>query len=195
MNKRDVALLLMAYTGRVLWDFHDFHRWAEKRLGRPIMTHELSLSFGTAFKELRDSITEEEWRQIARWFTGKEVEGERGTKRPKVIAVDLDGVVLDYDGWRGHDNFGKVKEGAKEALAEFKKRGWVVVIWTTRGRVDKVEKYLREQGVPFDYINENPYGPPDSSRKIHADVYIDDKAVRFRDWEQARSEVIRILEG
>ncbi len=126
---------------------------------------------------------------------GKCVWPEMKPYRPKVVAVDFDGVIVDYKEWSGHNSFGKVKEGAREVLQEFRRRGWVIVVWTTRYNKEGIRKYLEENGIPFDYINENPLGPPDTSRKIHADVYIDDKAIRFESWEQARIEVIRILEG
>ncbi len=71
MDKKEIAFFLTAATGRLFCDFGEFHKWAEKRLGRPIFTHEFS-SYGTALEELRESITEEEWRQICRWFAIEE---------------------------------------------------------------------------------------------------------------------------
>jgi|Deesub1362B_J571_1020462.scaffolds.fasta_scaffold02356_6 hypothetical protein len=115
--------------------------------------------------------------------------------RPRVVAVDLDGVILEHEGWQGHNSFGRVKDGAIEALSEFRKHGYVIVIWTTRKNVDEIRRYLEENGVPFDYINEHPFGPPGTSRKIWADVYLDDRAVRFENWEQAKIDVIKKLEG
>ena len=67
MDRREVACLLSLATGRLLWDWREFHKWCEKRLGRPIMTHEFAASPPTC-QELRNSITEEEWRQIYEWF-------------------------------------------------------------------------------------------------------------------------------
>ena len=111
--------------------------------------------------------------------------------RPKVVAVDLDGTILEYNGWRGHSRFGKPIEGAKEALEELKRRGFIIVIWTTRFNTKEIGEYLRRCGIPFDYINENPYQPPDCSNKIYADYYIDDRAVEFRgDWASVLGKIL-----
>jgi len=125
---------------------------------------------------------------------GRCVWSELKPYRPKVVAVDFDGVIVECNGWKGHNHFGRVKKGAVEALREFKERGYVIVIWTTRYNEEGIRKFLKDNGVPFDFINENPFGPPDTSRKIYADVYLDDRAVRFESWEQARRDVLRMLE-
>ncbi|ADC64719.1 Haloacid dehalogenase domain protein hydrolase type 3 [Ferroglobus placidus DSM 10642] len=112
--------------------------------------------------------------------------------KPKTIAIDLDGTILEYDGWKGHSHFGKPLPGAREALQKLKEEGFVIIIWTTRGDREKVARYLKEQGIPFDYINENPYQPPDSSNKIYADYYVDDRAVEFKgDWQEVLKKVLR----
>ena len=110
--------------------------------------------------------------------------------RPKTLAVDLDGTILEYDGWRGHNHFGKPLPGAREALQKLKEQGFVIIIWTTRQNRDKIAEYLKEHGIPFDYINENPHGPPDCSNKIYADYYIDDRAIEFRgNWQEVLSKI------
>ncbi len=110
--------------------------------------------------------------------------------KPRTIAVDLDGTILEYDGWKGHSHFGKPLPGAKEALQKLKEQGFLIIIWTTRNNKEEIARYLREQGIPFDYINENPFGPPDGSNKIYADYYVDDKAVEFRgDWQEVLRKV------
>jgi len=112
------------------------------------------------------------------------------TPKPKTIAVDLDGTILEYGGWKGHSRFGKPLPGAKEALQKLKERGFVIIIWTTRDNKEEIARYLREQGIPFDYINENPYGPPDGSPKIYADYYVDDKAIEFKgDWQEVLKKI------
>jgi|WetSurMetagenome_2_1015567.scaffolds.fasta_scaffold15150_3 hypothetical protein len=95
--------------------------------------------------------------------------------RPKVLAVDLDGTIL-------HDEFpakGDPIDGMKEQLEALRELGWKIVIWTVRDDNEGVAKHLKKHGVPFDYINENPFGPPKQSRKIYADAYLDDRAIPF----------------
>lgn len=117
-------------------------------------------------------------------------------ERPFVVGVDLDGTILDFDGWNGHKHFGKVKRGAKKALERFKRKGYVIVIWTTRSNVKDIDDCLRKNNIPFDYINENPYSPPDSSDKIFCDVYVDDRGIEFKDnWDEVRDRVIDFIEN
>jgi len=114
--------------------------------------------------------------------------------RPKVIAVDLDGVILEFDKWKGHKHFGKPIPGAREALEKLKELGFVIVIWTTRDNVDDIARVLKEHNIPFDYINENPFQPPDCSNKIYADVYVDDRAVEFNgNWDEVIEKIERRL--
>jgi len=117
-------------------------------------------------------------------------------KKPKTVAVDLDGTILEYDGWKGHNHFGRPIDGVRAALTELKRMGFVIIIWTNRFNREKIEEVLRKEGIPFDYINENPYQPPDISNKIYADFYIDDRAVEFRgDWKEVLVKIKRELEG
>jgi len=100
-------------------------------------------------------------------------------KTPKVVAVDLDGTLLEYDGWKGPAHFGKPIPGVLNALYELKKAGWAVAIWTTRRTDHALKAHLDKHNVPYDFINKNPFGPPQGSHKIYADVYLDDRALRF----------------
>jgi len=101
------------------------------------------------------------------------------TERKKVLAIDADGTLLQYDGWKGESHYGAPNPGMKEMLEEIRKAGWLIVIWTTRGSDGALRRHLAKHTVPFDYINKNPGGPPSSSPKIFADVYLDDRAIRF----------------
>ena len=87
--------------------------------------------------------------------------------------------MLEYDGWKGPAHFGQPIPGVVDALFELKKAGWAVVIWTTRRTDYALRTHLEKHNIPFDYINKHPWQPPGSSHKITADVYLDDRAVRF----------------
>ena len=112
-------------------------------------------------------------------------------RRPPVVAIDLDGVIAEYDLWRGEEHFGKPKPRAREALKKLKELGCTITIWTTRRNTKAVEKYLKEHDIPFDFINESPLPPGNGARKIRADVYIDDRAVPFINWTQALKDTLR----
>jgi len=109
--------------------------------------------------------------------------------KPKTVAVDLDGTILRYNGWKGHKHFGEPIDGAKEALEEFRKMGFKIIIWTTRPDKRSIQEVLRKHNIPYDYINENPYQPPDVSNKIYADFYIDDRAIEFTTWKATLKRV------
>ncbi len=101
----------------------------------------------------------------------------------KYIAIDFDGCLCE----NAFPEIGQVKpihEQVHEAVKLLKKEGNKIILWTCRE--DKEErKYLteavewcKEQGIEFDYINENPDNPyGDWGRKLYADIYIDDKAI------------------
>lgn len=110
----------------------------------------------------------------------------------KTICVDFDGVIADYSqGFLGKDIFGPPLPGAVAGMRALKAAGWQLVVHTSRPATPALADYLRLHEIPFDGIN-CPTGPPDAefSGKPIADVYLDDRAVRFLDWEQARARIL-----
>jgi hypothetical protein len=99
--------------------------------------------------------------------------------RPKILALDLDGTLLHYDGFKGRDEFGEALQGMAEELNILKENKWVIVIWTCRPDTPALREHLETEGIPFDYVNDHPWNGPDDPRKIHADVYADDKNIVF----------------
>jgi hypothetical protein len=97
--------------------------------------------------------------------------------RLKIVAVDLDGTLLKYDDI--DKPLGDPIPGIAEELGAVKAMGWTIIIWTVRSNVEEIRTHLNKHGIPFDYINENPWQPPDGSQKIAADVYLDDRAIHF----------------
>ena len=86
------------------------------------------------------------------------------------VAVDFDGVIADYHGWAGAFQFGNILPGAKEALQELKDMGYAIVVFTTRGDTPAIREYLTKNQIPYDSVTD---------KKIKAEVYIDDRAMRF----------------
>lgn len=99
--------------------------------------------------------------------------------RKKVLAIDVDGTLLSYDGWKGEAHYGEPNPGMPALLEKVRAAGWVIVIWTTRKGGAALRRHLMKHNVPFDFINKNPHGPPSTSPKLFADVYVDDRALRF----------------
>jgi hypothetical protein len=95
----------------------------------------------------------------------------------RTIAVDFDGVIAEYDGYKGRGLLGEPRLDVLEALRELRSEGWKIVIHTTRGE-HEISGYLTQHGIPFDEINRNSdyetVGP-----KPVADLYWDDRAVSY----------------
>lgn len=109
----------------------------------------------------------------------------------KTVAVDLDGTICEYNGWKGEDQFGPVRGGAREAMHKIKDKGWRIIIFTVRGNVKNVAEFLQTNDIPYDYINENPDQPKGSSGKVVADIYIDDRAINAkRSWDHILQDVM-----
>lgn len=114
----------------------------------------------------------------------------------KVVAVDFDGTCVT-DAFPG---IGPLKPGCLRVLSRLAEAGATVVLWTCRtgGYLEEAVAFLGASGVKLNAVNQNTYppdwdGPRDDSRKIHADVYIDDKALGgFPGWAWAERELEKL---
>ncbi len=104
----------------------------------------------------------------------------------KTICIDFDGTIAEYNGWKGQGVFGCPVDGVRSALERLKEAGRVIIIHTTRGEEQDIVNYLGRYKIPWDYINHNPFQPSyHNLGKPLADVYIDDRALRFNGcWEE-----------
>lgn len=95
-------------------------------------------------------------------------------------------VAVDYDGTLTSKRDGSVDNIAMQYVKNIKDMGCVVILWTSRygGLLTQALTECDRRGLQFDYINENPLR--ESSSKISADVYIDDKSefgsIPWIDW-------------
>ncbi len=92
-----------------------------------------------------------------------------------IVAVDFDGTLsLDAQ----YPNIGRFNTHLYEALMELKGIGWSIVLWTCREGKELKEavEWCKMNGLEFDAINENPPEVPFKSRKVVANMYIDDRA-------------------
>jgi hydroxymethylpyrimidine pyrophosphatase-like HAD family hydrolase len=100
---------------------------------------------------------------------------QNGSRR--TIAVDLDGVIAEYDGWKGRGVLGAPRADVVEALRALHAEGWKIVIHTTRGE-EEIRDYLRAHQIAHDEINCNTDYTTGGVKPV-ADVYWDDRAVRY----------------
>ncbi|MBQ8051645.1 MAG: hypothetical protein IJ197_08770 [Bacteroidaceae bacterium] len=99
----------------------------------------------------------------------------------KTICIDFDGVLADYsEGFQGKDVFGEMIPNADIATKVLKNNGWTIIVYTTRPVTDALKDWLKENKITYDHINENPDQPKDTSEKLMADIYLDDRAMCFR---------------
>ena len=92
-----------------------------------------------------------------------------------IVAVDFDGTLsLDAQ----YPNIGRFNTPLYEALMKLRGIGWSIVLWTCREGKELREAVIwcANNGLEFDAINENPSHVPFKSRKVVADMYIDDRA-------------------
>jgi len=111
------------------------------------------------------------------------------------VAIDFDGTIAKYDGWKGYRHFGELIDGAKEAISVLREQGFKVIIYSTRGTIE-LEDYLNHNGIEYDYININPEVTTQNPGKPYADVYIDDRAFHFTgDWVDTIQQLMAIEYG
>lgn len=104
-----------------------------------------------------------------------------------VISVDFDGTVVEHR----YPTIGEELPHATETLRKLMADGHKLVLWTVReGKLlDEAVEWCRERGVEFAAINETLRGDSNersnNTRKIDADIYIDDCNIGGRfEWDQ-----------
>lgn len=102
----------------------------------------------------------------------------------KTVCVDLDGVLAQYDGWKGVDHIGEPIPGAKSFVESLCMIPAKVCIWTTRANSEaneesvdylrsRIELWLDHAAIPYDSIHVGPGKPL-------AAAFIDDRAIVCR---------------
>lgn len=114
-------------------------------------------------------------------------------KRSHWVAVDVDGVVAQYDKWRGLDLIGAPIKGAREFLLALGKR-WNVWVHSTRlsPRYHPEVAPLRLREILREYMDLNDLFYDDvwgSRGKPMAIAYIDDRGVMCRPQDHDNPEV------
>ncbi len=108
----------------------------------------------------------------------------------RTIAIDFDGVIAEYDAWKGVGVLGTPRPDVVEALRTLRSEGWKIVIHTTWGD-EGIAIYLKQHSIPHDEINRNSDYRTLGVKPV-ADVYWDDRAVCYsgearRDLEHIRN--------
>ncbi len=111
--------------------------------------------------------------------------------QPKDIAFDFDGVIAQYDGFKGTEHAGEPIPSMVEVIRKLKDLGHSIIIYSTRGN-DFLRDYCRKYEIPVDYFNENPNKQGANPGKPIAYVYVDDRSVTYKgqDSESLFQEII-----
>ena len=103
-----------------------------------------------------------------------------------VIAVDFDGTIVKHK----FPSIGKEIPFAIKTLKLFQGKGHKLILWTYRSGkdLDKAVRFCEKRGLHFHAINNNFEGEEfdnSYSRKIYADLYIDDRNILgIPDWRK-----------
>jgi hypothetical protein len=97
---------------------------------------------------------------------------------PKIIAIDFDGTIVEH----AYPKIGKEMLFAFATIKALEEKGHRLLLWTYREGhlLDEAVQYCNENGVEFYSVNESYPGErfeTDYSRKLNADIFIDDRNV------------------
>ena len=112
------------------------------------------------------------------------------------IGIDFDGTLVSW-------NFPLVGKdiGAAKVCRDLVKKGVKIILYTMRNKelLDDAVKWCEDNDIKLYGVNENPSQTWSDSRKVHADIYIDDQALGwplkedksisdrpFVDWDKVR---------
>ena len=95
-----------------------------------------------------------------------------------IIAIDFDGTIVED----AYPKIGKPMLFAFETIRKLQEQGHRLILWTYRNgkSLREAVEFCRENGIEFYAVNKNyPEEEFDNkiSRKIHADLFIDDRNV------------------
>lgn len=98
---------------------------------------------------------------------------------PLKIAVDFDGTIVEHK----YPEIGKEVMFALKTLRALQEQGHLLILWTYRSgkELDDAVEYCRRNGIVFYAVNasypEEEFDEDYDSRKIDADIFIDDRNI------------------
>lgn len=95
-----------------------------------------------------------------------------------IIAIDFDGTIVED----AYPKIGKPKLFAFETLKKLQSKGFRLILWTYRSgsKLEEAVQFCQKNGITFYSVNSSyPEEQFDTanSRKIHADIFIDDRNI------------------
>jgi len=115
--------------------------------------------------------------------------------KPKPLAVDFDGVIHKYSkGWVDGTIYDEPMPGALKIMEKLTKQGFEIIIHTTRlnpevhnsaeveQQTQMINKWLKENG-----FEKGKHYQAITALKPKASFYIDDRALKFTNWQKIRA--------
>lgn len=111
----------------------------------------------------------------------------------KTLAIDFDGTICKYQPFGDGIIYQEPNEGAADIIQKLKDNGWKIIIFTCRAReewrdkdgihygISSIFDWCRKFDIPFDEI---------TAEKPIATAYIDDRAIRFTNWQDIKNYFI-----
>ena len=104
------------------------------------------------------------------------------------LVIDIDGVIArevpkrGIGGWNSWFLSKELMPGAQEAINTLRKDGWKITLFTCRNETNRkaTKAWLAGNGIKYDLLVMN---------KPYSKFIIDDRAIRFTDWETVLKEV------
>ncbi len=113
-------------------------------------------------------------------------------KRKLILAIDFDGTVCEHI----YPRVGDPLPNAFEVLKRFREKGDRLILWTCREGMflNEAIDFCKSHGIEFEEHNNNVREQDYAkSRKIYADLYIDDRMVGgFPGWIAVEKEVDKL---
>jgi len=114
-------------------------------------------------------------------------------KNTKILAIDFDGTIVED----AYPKIGKPRLFAFETLLKLQEEGHRLILWTYRSgkKLQEAVDFCKENDIDFYAVNKSyPEETLDNSisRKIHADIFIDDRNFgELPDWGKIYRNVLK----
>lgn len=97
---------------------------------------------------------------------------EYDTHKELIVCYDFDNTIFDYHS-KGYDFTETI-----ELIRECKQMGFCLIVYTCskEDRYSEIIKYLKENNIPFDYINKNSPKIKFAYGKLYYNILLDDRA-------------------
>jgi len=102
-----------------------------------------------------------------------------------IIAIDMDGVLCSEEKTFSR-SLAKPIPGASESLRSLRTQGHTIIIYSARSwaELEMTKKWLNDHNIEYDGLHLG---------KISVDIFIDDRAISFKEWPQTIHDLSKFL--